>query len=166
MARRRRIRRRSRPLKTIKYANHTVSHIVGGAIGANVTKAYNIVAPTSVAGVRKVKNFTINFAFNSAQEPGTGIDIIWLWALIYQPEGMGENPLQVGVHPNTVELYQPEQNVIISGVFNAHFGNFRYKTRLARNLNNGDRIYLLIRPNIALGDVTYGYITVNYAISF
>ena len=65
----RRYRRRrytlARPLKTVKYSNETSSFGVTTTIAASTVFSNGtpivVVPPTSVAGTRKVKNFTCRF---------------------------------------------------------------------------------------------------------
>lgn len=95
-----------------------------------------IVQATQQEGVRKAKNFSI-----SMTSPGTSNMPIY-WALIYLPEGMPPQELK-----STDQLYQPSQYVINSGIITSIEGKMRISSRLARNLNQGDSIYLVIGTN-------------------
>ena len=103
-----------------------------------------VVVPASTEqGKRKVKNFSIQFV-SDAQAPYCNV----VWALVYVPEGYTPNAV---THSNG-SLYEPNQNVIAAGVLNdLTSATNRVFTPMSRNLNSGDRIYLLLSlsPNLA-----------------
>lgn len=107
-----------------------------------------IVSATTQEGVRKVKNFTISITtpLFTATGVSTGTvnqyNNVFYYALIYLPEGVTANELS-----STGDLYQPSQNVMKAGIVNSQNGKIRVFSRLARNLNAGDSIYLLIGTN-------------------
>lgn len=169
MPRRRRSHRVSvyRPLKAAKYSNETYAFGCGGTYSQN-RHFYVVVSPQATTlGTRKAKNFTVRIT--------GGGDIPTLWALVFVPEGTPPNTLNFGSQPitegtttfNGLSLYEPNQNVIISGVCRGGAaGVITAKTRLARNLNSNDYIVLIIRPMISY-DGNMVYIgSVNYAISY
>lgn len=176
----RRYRRRSykitRPLKTTKYSNETYATLHKAAVateelGTNVyaiQKASNIIPQTSVLGTRKVKNFTVRFkAFDIVASDNTVNPTVWQWALVFVPEGLTPTHLQLGLGGAFTSMYEPNQNVIISGVADSN-QVYVSKTRLARNLNSGDGIYfVLTSENIPNGTYNVKYsVQINYAISF
>lgn len=134
---------------------------------------YNIgfIAPTNVLGTRKVKNFTLSIFTNSPQP--------FFFALVYVPQGTNTNNINFGttIVDNIVtplSLYEPNQNVIISGLVGGGddptnlSGNKveRFKSRLARNLNSGDSIVLVFRP---VADTPVGCLiqaSLSYAIAY
>lgn len=167
MPRRRRYRRSVyRPLKTAKYSNETFNFqqaISEYTEGANYPVIVS--ASTDVLGTRKTKNFTVNFLSSSE-------DIPFLFALVYVPQGTNPAGLRWGStfqdgYLISASLYEPNQNVILSGItagFNQ--GVITKKTRLARNLNSGDKLVFIFRP---LGTFTSPIVisgSVNYAISY
>lgn len=88
----------------------------------------DLVPIAQIGGTRKAKNFQINF--------NTALGSIY-YALVYVPEGTApSNPIA------SAEGYQPSQYVIMQGVF-ASTMPLRRLSRLARNLNEGDRIVLM-----------------------
>jgi len=101
-----------------------------------------VVLPTETEGVRKVKNLTIDicskswFQQNNTTAGGLTANPIY-WALVYVPEGTLPNYLN-----ETGDLYQPSQWVLSTGILNLISGKSRITTRLAKNLNKGDTIYL------------------------
>lgn len=183
MPRRYRRARRTRPLKTVKYSNETYSVALSGSNSAANTSISNYVAlidSVDTQGTRKCKNFTITIANNA--DP-------FFWALVYVPQGTAPSNLGIGVisdtHDGAASLYEPNQNVIMSGISN-NTGNVATeqpnivefargttsinRTRLARNLNSGDYIAFVFRSFITYATADQGHIramvTLNYAISF
>lgn len=100
-----------------------------------------IVASTTQEGVRKAKNMSISIA-PPAKQSGELTNAPFYWALLYVPEGNTPNELS-----SQGQLYQPSQFVISSGIVTQEQGKMRISTRLAKNLNQGDSIYLLIGTN-------------------
>lgn len=103
-----------------------------------------IVSATTQEGVRKAKNISISLATPAGPSTNQYQTQNWsfYWALVYLPEGSVANELK-----STDQLYTPSQFVINSGIVNAEQGKMRISSRLARNLNQGDSIYLLIGTN-------------------
>lgn len=176
MARRRTRTYIRRPLKTIKYSNETCSFSAPVSFAQGTTNTVNcsILHSTETGGTRKIKN--ISFATSAIITWGsTPIPI--LFAVIYVPEiNTVNNPnltLSVGSleqdRPKPVSIYEPSQNVIMSGYIPTDNGHpIVYRSRLARNLNSGDNIYILFRPATAPPEQqTYNIsCKVNYAICY
>lgn len=122
-----------------------------------------IVPAISQEGVRKVKNISISAAIvDSGSSTGTSGPIYW--ALIYAPEGTVINELRWAD-----ELYQPSNFVINSGILdNSNTSKYRITSRLARNLNANDRIYLLLGTNTSTGNYPLPSINwlTRYAVCF
>nr|QIR82141.1 hypothetical protein [unidentified] len=114
-----------------------------------------IIDPTTVTGVRKTKNFSIEFGNLSADS-----DQVIVWALVYVPSGY--TPNKIGDPGATV--YTPTNNVIMSGIYDsADPGNTsRRMTRLSRLLNAGDGIALVYKSSANPAKVR---IQVTYAIA-
>ena len=83
------------------------------------------------------------------------------WALVYVPEGTQPGSLNL-VSP-TATLYEPNQFVMNCGISDPTAGPIRFYSPLARNLNSGDTINLLVASRSA--DTTDVVGTVRYAIS-
>lgn len=120
----------------------------------NYQTSVAIVPATDLQGMRKVKNFTISFA--KIGTPGTPM----VFALVYTPGGTNLNQINYPATDNSVSLYEPNQYVIASGLLQWDAGPMRIRSRLARNLNAGDSINLILAcpSNNALQvaiDVTY-----------
>ena len=61
------------------------------------------------------------------------------WALVYIPEGAVTSSL----FPNATTLFQPSNYVLASGIADSSAGPIRISSRLKKNLNANDQIYLL-----------------------
>lgn len=141
-----------RPVRPIKYSAETfndLSALTWRSLQPE-TGSYNyigsfipIVTASNVSGMRKVKNFTIEI--NPILTNGSNAySIPFAWAIVYVPEGQNPSP-EFGNNTGGGSLYEPNQNVIMSGTGVTSQQSYRKFNRLARNLNSGDRIYLLIR---------------------
>lgn len=133
-----------------------------------------IVKANATEGLRKVKNFNLTIAPTvSVRESG---ETVWNgnsqfrfeMALVYIPEGTAPHPLNYSGTNDSI--YEPSQNIILSGVFDPT-NTFRISTRLARNLNQGDRIGLLIRGMLpdSVSGIEYSIrfmVNCQYAISY
>ena len=160
MARRyRRTGRYSRRLKTVKYSNETMCS--SGDLAAG--EAWPMIAATTVQGMRKCKNFELKIVMHSqAAEPE---DHSIVSALVYVPENTTPGNILLGTGTAASNLYQPSQNIIMSGYVKPGLNNVTInRTRLARNLNQGDSIQLLLLPLTAVvsGKFTISA-TLNYA---
>lgn len=101
-----------------------------------------LVPPSTVSGIRKVKNFNINFVTNSSRP--------LLFACVYAPEGANVENLKpniVGLNTSSgvtfTEMFAANQWVIGCGSI-ANGAINVWKTRMSRNLNNGDSVYLFV----------------------
>lgn len=161
-------RRYNRRIKTVKYSNETQS-VSGNWIipeGGDQNLAINMIPAIAQQGVRKCKNFELSMV----SEPWSNEDTAPVfWALVYVPQGTSPSQIQVGSSTNTASMYEPNQNVIMTGIWPSNLTSmYKVKTRLARNLNSGDSIYLVLRN---AGDIEENAskpyaISCNYAISF
>ena len=160
----RRSYRLTRAIKPVKYSNETYTFAASITLAPNTTYPAAFIPSTNIQGTRKLKNFTLSF--------NTTIDTPLLFAIVYVPEGTQPSDLNFGgisegdLIPST--LYEPNQNVIMSGTLGGpNYSVGRYKSRLARNLNSGDQIFLVIRSvdnsNSVTGDLT---VLLNFAIAF
>lgn len=176
-------RRRYRSYRTgrSKYSNQTTSLLLtipesgvdagetfpaGQDEEQNPYKGCTIVPATSVYGTRKAKNFDVQITTSVI-----GCPIVA--ALVYVPQGTLASSLNISAFspegPNS--LYEPNQNVIGQFVIPAtpegtSQSITRFKTRLARNLDSGDSIVLIMAPINSIGDGSQICATVNYAIKY
>lgn len=164
--------RHRKAVKTVKYSSETTT--VSGTLtsaseyGDQIHCA--IVAPSSAQGIRKVKNFTCRLISANGQaptqaDPNPGPTIPLYFALVYVPQGTSVQTLTIGTPDGPASLYEPNQNVILSGILLGDGQTLiTTKSRLARNLNSGDSIELVIRT---VGpQVNKIMLMVNYAICY
>jgi hypothetical protein len=164
----RRYARTARTVKPVRYSNETVSGTAGGAISSGHTVGCIVLAPVDAQGVRKLKNPTLRIAM-TAPNPQWPI----LWALVYVPQGFPAAALKLdygGVNAEPPSLFEPNQNLIMSGVMPSTGSDepITYRSRLARNLNSGDSIHLLVRAisgDIDIDSVAFVY-HLNFAICY
>lgn len=172
MVRRRRMTGRySRRLKTVKYSNETYNFGSLVTVTGAATRSMTLIAPIQAQGTRKVKNMEVQiisspWRLNDNSELGDPL----VWCLVYVPEGTNPSNITLGTAEKPASLYEPNQNVILSGVVPSNIRTpYKVKTRLARNLNSGDRICLCIcnpMGNPQVQTTCNFCMTVNYAISF
>lgn len=169
-------RRYTRRIKTIKYSNETSGISTDWDIDTDGQAfALPMVAQVDIQGVRKCKNFELSLSSSewhpkNGAPPGTeAYPIPILWALVYVPQGTSPNPLTLSTENATTSIYEPNQNVIMSGIWPDNLtSNYKVKTRLARNLNSGDSIYLIMRTvSDQAAAITKDFVcTLNYAIAY
>lgn len=141
--------RYSRPKKKYSWEHANFSN-TNGAVAANNswTGKAVLVSEAGIGGMRKAKNFTLSI--------NVEWDQIMFFALVYVPEGTRPSELNIGGVENnddpnfpyltTASIYEPNQNVILTGIVPANQSNrITYSTRMARNLNSGDSIFLVFR---------------------
>lgn len=116
-----------------------------------------IVPATTTEGVRQVARMTVSLtAFNDTVRP-------IYWALVYIPEGAVTSSL----FPNQSTLFNPSNYVLASGISDPTAGPIRISSRLKKNLNASDRIFLLTATNKANAtDVVVLNGLVKYAICY
>lgn len=146
-----------RALKTVKYSNETTYGLKALTPQQSSQTNYQIfvVPPTLSMGTRKVKNITLNIGWDvgyflwQTDTNGTrltdGILNLMYWALVFVPQGQNPGDLQlnaVNESNQASSIYEPNQNIIMTGVCDLQSQNATQKvrTRLARNLNSGDSI--------------------------
>ena len=130
---------------------YSVEHSAfAGTVNGGATSSIDVVPATTVQGMRKVKHLTISASVSSAM----------YWALMYIPQGMPVPSMTVGTGDSLVE---PNQFVMNCGVLDPDAGPQRVSSRVARNLNSGDRIVLLIYLN-GTGQGSINGV-VNYAVT-
>ena len=104
---------------------------------ATSTTSVEIVPATTVEGMRKVKHVTVTLTATT--------EVPIYWALVYVPQGTTPGGLNVATTGPVTSLYEPNQYVMNCGVADPTAGPIRVWSPLARNLNDGDRILLLVR---------------------
>ena len=161
----RRRRSFSRRIKSVRYSNETMNYInnVQSMPAGNTFEANGILIP-SVAnqGTRKVKNFDLQFMYGTLPAPTA-------FCLVYVPEGQNPSAMTLSAGGDPASLYEPNQNVIMSGILPPEANTtIHFRTRLARNLNSGDTIQLVLKTiDGASQEISFGfYAQLNYAIAY
>ena len=162
----------NRPVQPVRYSNETYNVTFQYQWAATPTTASVTMIPASdVQGLRKTKNFTLNIS----QSPTTNAQGVvqstssFIYALVYVPAGTTANAITIGNGNAAASLYEPNQNVICSGVCDSASGQLRISSRLARNLNSGDSVALVLRPTYTTGtegNITRASVTLNFAIAY
>jgi hypothetical protein len=151
---------RRAPYKTVKYSSETCSFNNTLTIDATEQVAAVIIAATQVQGMRKAKNFTLKL---SVPVP------LCLYALVvFVPQGTAPSHANSGTPLNPSSLYEPNQHLIMSTIVQPNMTSpIILRSSLARNLNSGDTLQLIIfNPNIAaVEDIPFA-VTFNYAMTY
>ena len=120
------------------------------------TSKVEIVPGTDVEGMRKVKHLTVTVA------PEMTDGSSFYWAIVYVPQGTTPGNINVTA-TGASGMYEPNQFVMNCGVVCPNAGPIRFTSPVARNLNDGDGIYMLIRSTTG-GTNQYNCV-VRYAIT-
>ena len=177
----RRYRRRNYPIyrsMRTKYSNETYSgtlRLLISSSAPNPVGGQAIIPASNILGTRKCKNFTLRLHAYLASFSGTDLDPYTVnpaitALLVYVPEGTEPSVPQAPTGGSAISVYEPNQNVIVSGLVD-NSQTYSLKTRLARNLNSNDALFVMFQylgPPAQSGysgfvDIVY---TVNYAVAF
>lgn len=166
--------------KSLKYSNENAC--IASVLGADPTDEagthkqgnFQLIPATTAQGTRKVKNLTLRILLgpsfdidktdptNRSEHPGS-----LSFVVVFVPEGTLPSAINVG--DQSISMYEPNQNVILTGIINNDQA-YTFRTRLARNLNSGDSIYIVLRDNNAVTETTYtqtaAQFMLNYAIAY
>ena len=147
-----------------KYSTQTYLVMNTSPLDAGNSQYFTVVPPTDVAGKRKVKNISIQLAYDSSlqSEQQEKNDASIYWCIVYVPKG--STPGAIG-QTNGI-FYTPPQFIMSSGLYNTKQpGNTsRIFTPLSRNLNEGDGIAFVYTCDYSM--VTRQLTAViNYAIT-
>ena len=119
-------------------------------------QAYTQVVPDSaIQGMRKVKHLTVSLGDNT-----TG-SICLYWALVYVPQGTSPSPLNL---TGGTGMYEPNQFVMNCGVLDLTAGPARIYSPVSRNLNSGDKVFLILANTSTDTSAAFHYV-VRYAIT-
>lgn len=185
MAPRRVVRAPKRAIKRVKYSNETFANAVTVTAlpGSSETVAMNywipVITPSQVAGMRKAKNFTINISCIPPVINNVKLPIIISAMLVYVPEGTSPNAPDFNFLPEPTSfptpatlqaMYKPDQNVIMSKIGNiTESGNLTMRNRLARNLNSGDSVGVLLTVFKSINTTSQQFaaiVSANYAVTY
>lgn len=160
-----------------KYSSESMSAIVPLArLSNNTTVGYDLVPVVATGGMRKIKNLSLR-VINIT-------NALLSFAVVYLPEGVAPRglsvpdlaaPIDAELHHTTItSYYEPNQNVILSGIIEPMVSDssnppvVTVRNRLARNLNSGDRVVLLVFPSNPSGTLGGSGVQflLNYAITY
>ena len=105
-------------------------------------------------GRRTIKNISVQLT----------TPLSFRWAIIYVPQGTQIGQLLQQPPSSAISIYEPNQNVMAAGAYDSGSGPNRIFTPLARTLNSGDRVFLMISGIDQTTIRTIG--VVSYAISY
>ena len=121
--------------------------------------AVSIVPPVLEQGMRKVKHLTITMANNTGSSDGPPL----FYAIVFVPQGYNPQAITVPANGYAANNYQANQFIMSSGVLDFSAGPTRIRSRLSRNLNSGDSIYLILATNQSAASSYIAQVT--YAIT-
>ena len=129
-----------------------------GSIATSYQVYHNIVPPTDLEGMRKVKHLTI-----TASNMSSSTNPVY-YVLAYVPQGYNPQNINLPIASSNISTYQANQYVLSSGWLDFDGGPLRIRTNLSRNLNSGDSISLVLATyNAAVNN--YYVFDVTYAIT-
>ena len=130
-------------------------------VSANQTSVVDIVPPSLTEGMRKVKHLTVNLTQIASGDAESNL----FWALVYVPQGTSAGSLNIAAGGSGIGgMYEPNQFVMNCGVVDPTAGPIRMHSPISRNINDGDKISLLIRPTLDGASTTVSLV-VRYAIT-
>lgn len=150
----------SRPMKQVKYSceHFAISDTIPTDDDNPRNDATTMVASLATGGMRKAKNFTLDLFATSEDMQAIN------FALVYVPQGSSAQTLNP-IGTTATSIYEPNQNVIMSGIISTDGQKNRFTTKLARNLNSGDSIGLIVYAQAGKAAVEYSA-SLTYSITF
>ena len=134
-------RRYYRPYtKKDKWAVETKSIAIKTTTSSQQSVGVQVVPPSLVEGMRTVKNLTISMS----------VPISFRWLIVYVPDGtqvgqLEQQPTGGATSSSITSIYEPNQYVMAAGTYDSGAGPNRIFCPLARKLNSGDAIFLVMR---------------------
>lgn len=143
-----RYRRRANWAANIQELSFTINELAAGANIQTFVLAQNPAQEnTTVSTIYTVKNFEINYTFESYQNVGSLINNVEdiCTYIVYVPQGMTVGTNYVNLHPEYVMAMKFVGSPASDA--NQEYQPQKISTRLARRLNTGDSIQLLVKFN-------------------
>ena len=151
----RRAYKRPRYGKRDKYSVQQKAFQFSAETGQSTT--WLLVPATTLEGMRKVKHLMVNLTIDpDAAGP------MW-WAIVYVPQGTSVGAINVTTSSAATGMYEPNQFVMNCGIADPTAGPIRFGSPIARNLNDGDAIALVVRHTNSAARSVMG--TCRYAIT-
>ena len=127
------IKSRSRDKYSVEH--RPINVVSGSTANAGYYQSGQVVVPaTTTQGMRKVKHLTVSMT--AALETTTP----FFWALVFVPQGYNANVL----FSEAGSIYEPNQFVMACGLVDPDAGPIRIRSPIARNLNSGDSVQLIL----------------------
>lgn len=128
------------------------------ALAATRQVSYPILppAPSDMQGMRKVKHFDITFTASTETQQ-------YYYALVFVPAGYEPQRINLPHADAVISAYDANQFVISQGVLDFSGGPLRVRSRLSRNLNSGDGIYLILATFDGVNNTIFA--AVRYAVT-
>lgn len=152
-------RRRYARGRKYKYNVNNLGYLANATSAEYTGDITAIIDSNTISGVRKVARISLNCAIQGWTIPVT-------LAVIYVPEGMA-NPTLRTPTTSVQEMLQPSQNVmLLTQIDNTQVRTFRIP--LKRNMNQGDKIMLIVKPQSPIAKGTAGSLQIymQYAICY
>ena len=119
-----------------------------------------IIPPANFQGMRKVKHIT----FSICNPTSSNEELALIYAIVFVPQGYAPQQIIMPNYGYAQNNYESNQFIMSTGVIDFSAGPNRIRTRLSRNLNSGDSIYLILAtPNLGTGGGLLAQ--VSYAIT-
>ena len=151
-----------RPYKRARYGKRIKYSVQQKALSFSAppatTTTIEVVPATTIEGMRKVKHLTVNATVQGESDS-------FYWALVYVPQGTVPGAINFVTTTSSPGMYEPNQFVMNCGVVDGTAGPIRFSSPIGRNLNDGDSIYLVVRPYTTGGTNITINAVVRYAIS-
>ena len=123
----------------------TSRNFIALALNASTQGQQEIVAASTLPGVRKLKHLKVQLALTGAKTESGAVgdyQLVMPWALVYVPQG--ESPSLMNLTTVSSPFYQPANHVLASGVYDPSDGSgFSARVPFSKNLNSGDRVFFI-----------------------
>ena len=144
--------------KRFRYSiENTGIHVAVNQEAGGIYQNGQVVVPaTNVQGTRTIKHLTVSLSEDTDSQK-----VAFYWALVFVPEGYSPNSL----FPNGQDgsVYEPNQFVLNCGYIDPEAGPVRISSRIAKNLQSGDSIQLILGCRYSSADVRG---IVSYAVAY
>ena len=123
---------------------------------SGTSSTWLLVPATTLEGMRKVKHLMVNLTI----DPDS---VGPMWSIVYVPQGTTVGSINVTTSASATGMYEPNQFVMNCGIADPTAGPIRFSSPVARNLNDGDAIALVVRHTNSAARTVMG--TCRYAIT-
>ena len=156
------------PKKNYQIQNKSanLSFTTSSPLTKSSTMSYKVIPSIEIQGVRKAKNFTLTMEGDfHKKEDLKDKNVLINYLLVYHPSGLQIPPIAIP-QQNPSELFAANQYVILQGILTPLNSKIQY-SKLARNLNSGDSIDLVLVNPSSENDIEGNIlVNLNYAIAY